>query len=355
MVFVPASTLENWTREFERFAPSVDVQTYYGSQAERRELRDTLKRMYRQDKLEVVLASYTQVASAEDLAFFKRKLEFETCVYDEAHALKNFQTKRYQDLLSIKPRWRLLLTGTPLQNNLQELVSLLMFIHKDIFTEAEPYLRAIFKVQSQGHQNLLSQQRVSRARTMLTPFVLRRRKANVGISAFELVLTHQVLTLPPKIETVQTCAMTPTQSRLYRETLRRSRKVMAEMGEAALEAVAEDDEDGPKKPAKGKKAVVTSSSANILMDLRKAASHPLLFRRLYNTAKVQTIAKACLNTPKWCDSRLDYVIEDLEVGSMIGPEADPLDHERRRDPRIRQRARGAGALCARARDLPRGR
>lgn len=180
MIFVPASTLENWTREFDRFAPDIDVQTYYGSQNERAELREVLKRKARDGELEVVLASYTQVASHDDLKFFRRKIEFETCVYDEAHALKSFTTKRYQDLVSIRPKWRLLLTGTPVQNNLQELVSLLMFIHKDIFVEAEPYLRAIFKVQSQGQVNMLSQQRVSRARTMLTPFVLRRRKANVG-------------------------------------------------------------------------------------------------------------------------------------------------------------------------------
>ena len=64
-----------------------------------------------------------------------------------------------------------------------------MFIHKDVFTDAEPYLRAIFK--SQGHANLLSQQRVSRARVMLQPFVLRRRKAHV-------------LDLPPKIEKLST-------------------------------------------------------------------------------------------------------------------------------------------------------
>lgn len=122
MIFVPASTLENWTREFERFAPGVDVETYYGSQSERAELRENLKRKFRAGKLEVVLASYTQVQAEDDLRFFRKKLDFETCIYDEAHALKNFQTKRYQDLLSIKPRWRLLLTGTPLQNNLQELV-----------------------------------------------------------------------------------------------------------------------------------------------------------------------------------------------------------------------------------------
>ena len=47
---------------------------------------------------------------------------YQTCVYDEGHVLKNFQSQRYQALLRYKSRWRLLLTGTPLQNNLQELV-----------------------------------------------------------------------------------------------------------------------------------------------------------------------------------------------------------------------------------------
>lgn len=122
MIFVPASTLENWTREFDKFAPSIDVQTYYGSQAERAGLRDTLKRSFRSGKLQVVLASYTQVAAKDDLDFFRKKIQFETCIYDEGHKLKSCTTKAYSDLLSIKPRWRLLLTGTPLQNNLQELV-----------------------------------------------------------------------------------------------------------------------------------------------------------------------------------------------------------------------------------------
>lgn len=181
MIFVPASTLENWTREFERFAPQIDVQTYYGTQKDRFGLRDDLKRRFRQGKLEVVLASYTQVAAKDDLQFFRKKIEFETCIYDEGHALKSFDTKRYKDLLSIVPKWRLLLTGTPVQNNLQELVSLLMFIHTDLFADAEPYLRQIFKVQSAERASLLSQSRTSRARTMLTPFVLRRRKANVSL------------------------------------------------------------------------------------------------------------------------------------------------------------------------------
>ena len=188
-----------------------------------------------------------------------------------------------------------------------------MFIHKDVFTDAEPYLRAIFK--SQGHASLLSQQRVSRARTMLTPFVLRRRKAHV-------------LSLPPKIEKVEHCDMTPVQAKLYRETMKRSKKILEEMDDNTLEeAAAEDDQDaGAGKTMgngnkKGKKAATetkksANSSSHILMDLRKAASHPLLFRKLYTGAKIRQIARECLNTPQWCDSNFDYVVEDLEVSGM---------------------------------------
>lgn len=184
-----------------------------------------------------------------------------------------------------------------------------MFIHKDTFADAEPYLRAIFK--SQGHAGLLSDQRTSRARTMLTPFVLRRRKAHV-------------LSLPPKIEKTEICEMTTIQAKLYRETMGRSKKAFEELDDEALEmAAAEDDAAGnngkASGKAKGKKAKqeapkkADSSSSHILMDLRKAASHPLLFRRHYTDAKVRQLARECLNTPQWCDSNFDYVVEDLEV------------------------------------------
>lgn len=77
LVLVPASTLENWHREFERFAPDIDVESYYGSQAERAGIRDHLKKRFRKGNLEVVLTSYTQVASADDLSFFRKKIEFQ--------------------------------------------------------------------------------------------------------------------------------------------------------------------------------------------------------------------------------------------------------------------------------------
>lgn len=71
-----ASTLENWIREFDKFCPDIDVQTYYGTQGERAQLRDDLKRRARAGTLEVVLASYTQVAAADDLHFFRKKISF---------------------------------------------------------------------------------------------------------------------------------------------------------------------------------------------------------------------------------------------------------------------------------------
>jgi SWI/SNF-related matrix-associated actin-dependent regulator 1 of chromatin subfamily A len=118
------------------------------------------------------------------------------CVYDEGHVLKNFQSQRYQSLLKFPYNWRLLLTGTPLQNNLQELVvsqifglvsqvlnprlqSLLNFILPDQFAESLDHLRAIFKVKGDAKVSLLSQERISRAKKMMTPFVLRRRKDQV--------------------------------------------------------------------------------------------------------------------------------------------------------------------------------
>jgi SWI/SNF-related matrix-associated actin-dependent regulator 1 of chromatin subfamily A len=327
LILVPASTVENWLREFGKFAPDIDVDSYYGSQAERAGLRDYLKKKFRKGKLQVVLASYTQMVAQDDLSFFRKKIEFQSCIYDEGHKLKNCATKAYTDLLSIKPRWRLLLTGTPLQNNLQELIvstlfderrkgaltdtqSLLVFIHKDVFADAESYLRAMFK--SSNQVNLLAQQRVSRARVLLTPFVLRRRKA-------------AVLSLPPKIETVEHCDMSTIQARLYRETMGRSKKILEELNDEALEAAAADDDElqASKKPKAGGKKVAkkdekknsAGNSTHIIMDLRKAASHPLLFRRLYDDKKIRQIAKECLNTPTWCDSVLEYVIEDLEIMS----------------------------------------
>ncbi|KAG8891809.1 hypothetical protein FRB99_003344, partial [Tulasnella sp. 403] len=175
LIIVPPSTLENWVREFERFAPNIEVQTYYGTQMERAELRQELLNA----RWDVLVTTYNFAQGNEHDRKFFRKIRWEVCVFDEGHMLKNFQSQRYEHLMKIRAHWRLLLTGTPLQNNLQELVSLLNFIMPDLFVQHEESLRAIFKAKADSRQSFLSRDRVTRAKKMMTPFVLRRRKDQV--------------------------------------------------------------------------------------------------------------------------------------------------------------------------------
>ncbi|KZO95630.1 hypothetical protein CALVIDRAFT_578074, partial [Calocera viscosa TUFC12733] len=297
LVVVPSSTLENWLREFRRFAPSLNVQSYYGSQAERQMRRAELRP--EDADWDVLITTYNLAQGAEaDRKFFSKKLEFNTCIFDEGHVLKNYQSQRYQHLMQIKVPWRLMLTGTPLQNNLQELVSLLNFLLPKYFAEAQESLRAIFKVKADASTSFLSRERVSRAKTMMTPFVLRRRKDQV------------LRDLPKKTERVEYCSLSHTQTEIYRDALKRSRR--------ELEAVLEEDQPAKTKTRSSKISQTKQTgdtSTNVLMDLRKAALHPMLFRKRFTDAKLKLMAKDCLKEPEFAESRYDYVVEDMSVMS----------------------------------------
>ncbi|GAA5906029.1 hypothetical protein JCM5296_005686 [Sporobolomyces johnsonii] len=317
LVIVPSSTLENWIREFSVFAPALSVHSYYGSQAERDELRHEIRQLG--DELDVVVTTYNiATGSPDDQKFLKRKMDFKTAVFDEGHQLKNSESKKYKDLMQIRAGWRLLLTGTPLQNNLQELVSLLSFILPEQFRDANESLRAIFKVTPGTQTNLLSRERISRAKKMMTPFVLRRKKAQV------------LKDLPKKFERIEYCEMTPLQKDVYDEAIQRSRRALTDVKEEELEEMGSAPEDGgddvaaEAKPKKGKKKAVaastktgnkadTTSSAHVLTDLRKASNHPMLFRRLYDEKKLRLMSKDCLREEEFMDRNKDLIFEDMEV------------------------------------------
>ncbi|KAJ3840098.1 SNF2 family N-terminal domain-containing protein [Lentinula raphanica] len=316
LIVVPSSTLENWCREFARFADSISVQVYYGGKNERIELRQTLLDTKRCDKgneddadgWEVLITTYNLAQGDSDRKFFRR-IEWDCCVFDEGHVLKNFQSQRYTSLLRIKSRWRLLLTGTPLQNNLQELVSLMNFILPEQFGDSLEDLRQIFKVKGDSKASLLAQERVSRAKKMMTPFVLRRRKDQV------------LQDLPKKTERIEWCETTPLQKSIYRDTLQRSRKTVLE-SETPVDSAGTSDTNGrskgPKKtrpPAKAKEKQYLENSANVLMDLRKAALHPMLFRSRFTDDMLSAIAKQLLREPdfKKRGAIFDIVKEDMSV------------------------------------------
>ncbi|GAA5909296.1 DNA-dependent ATPase FUN30 [Sporobolomyces salmoneus] len=321
LVIVPSSTLENWMRELSVFAPDLIAYSYYGSQAERDEIRRELRSL---EELNVVVTTYNiATGSPDDQKFLKRKMNFKVAVFDEGHQLKNSESKKYKDLMQIRAQWRLLLTGTPLQNNLQELVSLLSFILPEQFRDANESLKAIFKVGPGNQTNLLSRERISRAKKMMTPFVLRRKKAQV------------LKDLPKKLERIEYCEMTPLQREVYDEAIQRSRHALTDAKPEDIEEIASDEEGVDKIPEENaapppaakrgrpkKKAAAstksgnkadTSSSTHVLTDLRKASNHPMLFRRLYDDNKLKLMSRDCLKEEEFLDRNKDLIYEDMEV------------------------------------------
>lgn len=118
--------------------------------------------------------------------------------------------------------------------------------------------------------------------------------------------------LPKKTERIEWCEMTTMQRTIYREALQRSRKTVQVLGDESQSA----PEVKTKGKAKGRSklgAMSGDTSSNVLMDLRKAASHPMLFRRLFDDAKIQVMARHCLREPEFCESNYNYVVEDMEV------------------------------------------
>ncbi|TFK25695.1 hypothetical protein FA15DRAFT_703471 [Coprinopsis marcescibilis] len=313
LIIVPSSTLENWCREFARFAPNIKVQTYYASKEERTYLRqnliDTVYSKRRPEGWEVLITTYAlaQSTDSHDRKFFK-KVEWDCSVYDEGHQLKNYTSQRYQTLLKYESRWRLLLTGTPLQNNLQELVSLMNFILPDQFTGEFTHLQAIFKAKGDANVSLLSQERISRAKKMMTPFVLRRRK------------DHVLKDLPNKTERIEWCDMTQLQMSIYSDALQRSRKTILDATADTPDTGTPASGGGGSKPIAKKKPKVkdkqyVENSSNVLMDLRKASNHPMMFRRLFTDDNLNGITKQLLKEPdfKKRGALFDIVKEDMTV------------------------------------------
>lgn len=313
LVVVPSSTLENWVREFARFAPTIAVQTYYGSKDDRPFLRQTLLETLRSRSTawEVLITTYNLATGDDKDRKFLRKIEWDTCVFDEGHVLKNFESQRYQALMRNKFGWRLLLTGTPLQNNLQELVSLMNFILPDLLEDSLESLRAVFKAKGDSKVTLLAQERVSRAKKMMTPFVLRRRKDQV------------LKDLPKKMERIEWCEMTPQQRAIYNDALNRSRKTIFDLepSETSTPGTETPPVNGRPKPSKKSKTPRTKdklyleNSSNVLMDLRKAASHPMLFRTQYTDKTLDAVTRVLLKEAdfKRRGAVAKFVKEDMEV------------------------------------------
>lgn len=285
LVIVPASTLDNWEREFDVWCPEIRILQYYGSQELRAQIRHYVSK--NPNDIDVILTTYNVAQSPEDRRLFK-KIKIEYLIFDEAHMLKNMKSSRYQSLIKIKSKRRILLTGTPLQNNLVELMSLLVFTMPRMFMPKMTHVEAMFSAASreEGGRTQFEKERIEQAKKIMRPFVMRRLKDDV------------LKSLPKKSESVIKCTMTKRQSKLYRELVN---SIKRDIGEQIDEFLTEDNTSDTD----------TQSGAGLLMAMRKLANHPLLMLRHYTKTTLRKMAALMLMEPTHREANRDLIFEDM--------------------------------------------
>jgi chromodomain-helicase-DNA-binding protein 4 len=247
LVSAPLSTIINWEREFETWAPDFYVVTYIGDKDSRAVIREhelsfeenavrggAKASRVKKDcpiKFHVLLTSYE--LNCIDAATLS-SIEWQILVVDEAHRLKNNQSKFFRVLNSYKLNHKLLLTGTPLQNNLEELFHLLNFLSPSNFNDLQGFLNEF--------ADIAKEEQVQKLHDMLGPHLLRRLKQDV------------LKGMPSKSEFIIRVDLAPMQKKFYKFILTRNFEALNTKG--------------------GGQQV---SLINIMMDLKKCCNHPYLF------------------------------------------------------------------------------
>ncbi|OBT73328.1 hypothetical protein VF21_08391 [Pseudogymnoascus sp. 05NY08] len=212
LIVAPLSTLSNWVEEFQKWTPTVPVLLYHGDPAKREELRTTkitkhLENGRPTSKFPVVCTSYDIILRDKN---YLSHINWEFIIIDEGHRLKNFNSQLFQELRKFTSATRLLISGTPLQNNLKELWSLLNFLLPTVFVDWEAF-ESWFDFSDlqdeEGTEEFIADQKkqelVKKIHLVLQPLLLRRIKADVE---------HM---LPRKREYVLYAPMTEQQTELY--------------------------------------------------------------------------------------------------------------------------------------------
>ncbi|XP_037116571.1 chromodomain-helicase-DNA-binding protein 3 isoform X2 [Syngnathus acus] len=249
LVSAPLSTIINWEREFEMWAPDFYVVTYTGDKDSRAIIRenefsfdDSLMmkgggkkafKMKRETpiKFHVLLTSY-ELVTIDQTAL--KSIDWACLVVDEAHRLKNNQSKFFRRLNDYKIDHKLLLTGTPLQNNLEELFHLLNFLTPNRFNNLEGFLEEFADISKEDQ--------IKKLHDLLGPHMLRRLKADVFKN------------MPAKTELIVRVELSPMQKKYYKLILTKNFEALNSKG--------------------GGNQV---SLLNVMMDLKKCCNHPYLF------------------------------------------------------------------------------
>ncbi|SCV71630.1 BQ2448_3218 [Microbotryum intermedium] len=265
LVIVPLSTMPNWISEFEKWAPSVRMISYKGTPAQRKNAQNEI----RAGNFQVLLTTYEYIIKDRPLL---AKIKWLHMIIDEGHRMKNAQSRLSVTLTTYySSRYRLILTGTPLQNNLPELWALLNFVLPKIFGSVKSFdewFNAPFantggqdKIEINEEESLLV---IRRLHKVLRPFLLRRLKKDVESD------------LPDKVERVIKCKMSSLQLKLTKQ--------IKEHGMIFT--------DGPTEGSS--KATGIRGLQNQIMQLRKICNHPFVFDAVESSINPTQISDATL-------------------------------------------------------------
>ncbi|KAK4769193.1 hypothetical protein SAY86_027343 [Trapa natans] len=248
LVVAPLSTLRNWEREFATWAPHMNVVMFVGSQNARNIIKEhefyypkskNIKKKksgqlvgeskQERIKFDVLLTSYEMI-NLDTISL--KAIEWECMIVDEGHRLKNKDSKLFSSMKQYSSRHRVLLTGTPLQNNLDELFMLMHFLDAGKFGSLEEF--------QEEFKDINQEEQISRLHKMLAPHLLRRIKKDV------------MKELPPKKELILRVDLSSKQKEYYKAILTRNYQLLTRRGGAQISLI------------------------NVVMELRKLCCHPYM-------------------------------------------------------------------------------
>ncbi|KAL6206272.1 hypothetical protein ACLB2K_023520 [Fragaria x ananassa] len=240
LVLVPLSTMPNWLAEFSLWAPELNVVEYHGCAKARAMIRqyewhasvpNELNKKTSAYKFNVLLTTYEMVlADSTHL----RGVPWEVLIVDEGHRLKNSGSRLFSLLNSFSFQHRVLLTGTPLQNNLGEMYNLLNFLQPASFPSLSTF--------EERFNDLTTSEKVEELKKLVAPHMLRRLKKDA------------MQNIPPKTERMVPVELSSIQAEYYRAMLTKNYQILRNIG----------------------KGVAQQSMLNIVMQLRKVCNHPYL-------------------------------------------------------------------------------
>eukprot|EP00746_Dinoflagellata_sp_MGD_P000750 gnl/MRDRNA2_/MRDRNA2_101364_c0_seq1.p1 gnl/MRDRNA2_/MRDRNA2_101364_c0~~gnl/MRDRNA2_/MRDRNA2_101364_c0_seq1.p1 ORF type:complete len:831 (+),score=203.70 gnl/MRDRNA2_/MRDRNA2_101364_c0_seq1:112-2493(+) len=253
LIVAPKSTLSHWQSEFKKFAPSMNVCLLVGEQNDRDTIAAELEQHRKANVPFVCITNYEQMHRNKSL----EETHWGVVLVDEGHRLKNAKTRFHTTMADLKCKMRMLLTGTPLQNTLNEFWALLHYLLPDLFTCATDFtdffvkpLKGLPGVQNEFDVHLEAADEgvlIERLHTMLAPFMLQRTKAQV--------MQNRLL---PRVEHTIQVELSAWQQSAYTDLEKRTIRLLDKDDKVSAEQV-----------------------NNALMQLRKIVLHPYLFEEAY--------------------------------------------------------------------------